>query len=192
MKRKSKGIEYIRFDAGNCFLKTAAKCKDADVIIPEKVLFKGVVKAIDREAFRKNIKLKSIVIPDGVEHIGRFAFASCKNLERISLSGALKTIGEGAFYKCEALTDIKVGGSLEKLYATSFAESGYWKCRENWKDGLLYLGKWVIGCNGQYDEYVISPDTVGIAADVFVEEQHVKRTKNEEYDRALELFNVAM
>lgn len=161
-------------------------CKNLEHI----VLPQGL-KSIGRGAFRHCEKLKSIVLPSTVTSLSFETFACCYSLESIDLSHIL-TIGKYAFAECESLVDITVGNSIEKIDATSFRDSGYYKHHANWKDGLLYLGKWVIGCNGSVDEYVVQSDTVGIASDVFANEWHIKRTKNPEYDDVLDWFNAAL
>ena len=237
MKKASKGMKYTRRGAGVCSLSNVDGCRDADIIIPEQVLFKGRVIEIDNYAFRNNAQIKSFVIPEGIVSIGDYAFENCKNLEIVVLPQSLKSIGRGAFMhcenlksillpstvtslsvetfaccyslesidlshiltigkyaftECESLVDITVGDIIEKIDATSFRDSGYYKHHANWKDGLLYMGKWVIGCNGSTGEYVIRSGTVGIASDVFATEWHIKRTKNPEYDDVLDWFNAAL
>lgn len=237
MRKASKGIKYTRRGAGVCSLHSADGCRDADIIIPEQVLFKGRVIEIDNYAFRNNAQIKSVVIPEGIVSIGDNAFENCKKLEHIVLPQSLKSIGRGAFRhcenlksvvlsstvtslsvetfaccyslegidlshiltigkyafaKCESLVDITIGDALEEIDASSFRDSGYFKHHENWKDGLLYLGKWVVGCNGSTGEYAIRPGTVGIASDAFANEWHVKRTQNPEYDDVLDWFNAAL
>ena len=237
MKKSSKGMKYTRRGAGVCSLSNVDGCRDADIIIPEQVLFKGSVIEIDNYAFRNNAQIKSVVIPEGIVSIGDYAFENCKNLEYVVFPQSLKSIGRGAFMhcekvnriilpstiveiatetfaccyslesidlshiltigkyafaECESLVDITIGDALKKIDATSFRDSRYYKHHANWKDGLLYLGKWVIGCNGSVDEYAVQSDTVGIASDVFAIEWHIKRTKNPEYDDVLNWFNAAL
>lgn len=237
MKKASKGLEYTQHETGVCSLSSAVKCKATNVIIPEKVLFKGKVVEIDQYAFRNHTRMKSIVIPEGVVSIGNMAFENCKNLEHVVLPQSLKSIGSAAFinchqlksivlpatitsiasntfaycpslesmdlryihsigryafYKCDSLTDIVISDDVTKIEASAFQYSGYYKQHKNWKNGLLYLGKWLIGCNGSLNEYIIKKDTIGIAADAFVEDQHVKRTKNPEYNDVWESFYMAL
>jgi hypothetical protein len=237
MKKASKGMKYTRRGAGVCSLSKVDGCRDADIIIPEQVLFKGRVIEVDNYAFRNNAQIKSVVIPEGIVSIGDYAFENCKNLEYVVFPQSLKSIGRGAFMHCEklnrivlpspiveittetfaccyslesidlshiraigksafaqcdSLVDIAMGDCLAEIDTTSFRDSGYFKHHANWKDGLLYLGKWVIGCNGSVDEYAVQSDTVGIASDVFANEWHIKRTKNPEYDDVLDWFNAAL
>ena len=161
-------------------------CKNLEhIVLPQSL------KSIDRGAFRHCENLKSVVLPSTVTSLSVETFACCYSFESIDLSH-IRAIGKYVFAECESLVDITVGDSIEKISTTTFRDSGYYKHHANWKDGLLYLGKWVIGCNGSVDEYVIRSGTVGIASDVFANEWHVKRTQNPEYDDVLDWFNAAL
>ncbi len=157
----------------------------------ERVVLPQSLKSIGRGAFRHCEKLKRIVFPSTITSIAAEAFACCFRLESVDLSH-MRAIGKDAFSECDSLKEIAVGDGIEEIYATSFRNSEYYKHHSNWKDGLLYLGKWIIGCKGSMDEYRIKKDTVGIASDVFRDEWHIKRTKNPEYDDAMEKLDTAM
>lgn len=237
MKKRSKRIEYVRCGKNACLLWSAYKCKDTEVVIPNKVLFKGRVVAIDKFAFSDNNRMKSVIIPSDVVSIGESAFDNCENLETVVLPKELKSIGtesfknckklksilfpptviaiaaksfvgccclesidlshvrsigERAFEGCDSLSDIKISDGVEEINANSFRDSGYFNEQANWENGLLRLGKWVIGSKGTKNEYVIKKDTVGIASDVFNNEWHVKRTSNPEYESERETYEAAM
>ena len=136
-------------------------------------------------------KLKSIVLPSTITAISAETFACCYSLESVDLSN-IHMVGKYAFAKCDSLKDIVIGAEFEEIYASSFQDSGYCKHHGNWKDGLLYLGKWVIGCNGLLDEYIVKSNTIGIATDTFADEQHVKRTPNPMFDYLQEQYQIAM
>ena len=159
-------------------------CKKLELVVLPQSL-----KSIGRGAFMHCEKLRSIVLPSMITAIATETFACCYSLESIDLSH-IHAIGKYAFAQCDSLVDIAMGDCLEEIDATSFRDSGYCKHLVNWKDGLLYLGKWVIGCKGEIDEYIIKKDTVGIAADVFANEWHIKRTKNPEYDYVLDCLEL--
>ena len=48
-------------------------------------------------AFKKNISLKEVNIPNTVKTIGPFGFLGCRNLESVILSEGITEIGQGAF-----------------------------------------------------------------------------------------------
>ena len=119
-------------------------------------------------------------MPPTVTEIEAFSFSGCSSIESIDLS-SVRTVGAYAFHQCSSLTDIKVGDNLKSVDATAFFETGYFRDKKNFEDGLLYLGKWVNGCDGSREEYTLRADTVGIAANAFFDGQHVKRTENPNY-----------
>lgn len=168
---------------GNCAFEN---CKNLELVVLPQSL-----KSIGRGAFMHCEKLKSIVLPSMITDISVETFACCYSLKSIDLSN-IHTVGKYAFAKCDSLKDIVIGAELEEIYASSFQDSGYCMHHGNWKNGLLYLGKWVIGCKGAIDECILKKDTMGIAADVFANEWHIKRTKNPEYDHVLDWFNAAL
>ena len=157
----------------------------------ERIVLPHTLKSIGRGAFMHCEKLKSIVLPETVTSISAETFACCYSLKNIDLSN-IHTVGEYAFAKCDSLNNIAIGDALAEIYASSFQDSGYYIHRENWKDGLLYLGKWVAGCNGLLDEYIVKSNTIGIAADTFADEQHVKRTPNPMFNYLQEQLQIAM
>lgn len=65
---------------------------------------------IGDEAFSHllNPNLKTIILPEGVEHIGKAAFNECPRLEHITLPASLRTIGDCAFQECGALQELTI------------------------------------------------------------------------------------
>ena len=63
------------------------------------------------EAFT-NLRIKKLVIENGVSSIGAIAFMGCKNLTSIEISDSVTSIGEGAFRDCTGLTSIDIPDAL--------------------------------------------------------------------------------
>ena len=78
--------------------------------------------AIDSRAFAGNETLRSVVVPEGVEHIFDGAFANCAALERVVLPRSLTTIGSEAFAGCAALREIVLPDHLHELGADVFRD----------------------------------------------------------------------
>lgn len=157
----------------------------------ESVILPRGLKTIGRGAFSHCGKLKNIELPLTVTVIADGTFAHCYSLTDIDLPH-VRAIGEHAFAACDSLSNIVIGNGVEEIDATSFLDSGLYKHRGNWKGGLLYVGKWVVGCNGIGAGYTIEKDTAGIASNVFVNEWHVKRTANPMYAYLEEQYQIAM
>ncbi len=84
--------------------------------------------AIGDNAFGFCLKLKEIVIPEGVEAIGDKAFSTCQKLERVSLPASLKSIGRLAFLNCSSLREISIPNGV-----TNFAYDAFFgtPCKES-------------------------------------------------------------
>lgn len=80
---------------------------DATVDIPE-TLGGYPVAVIDDGAFCYNQKIKTVNIPETVEHIGMDAFLYCENLAEVNFSGYFAELDEEAFAYCTSLTEILV------------------------------------------------------------------------------------
>ena len=108
-----------------------------DVIIPEQI--EGIpVTRIDGEAFRDNVNIKSVSMPDSITYIEAGAFANCSELTEVSLSKKLANIEAHAFYNCDKITEIEIPKSLVKTetaylyeYAGGFVYGPFYGC-----DGL--------------------------------------------------------
>ena len=91
---------------------SAAPTKDATkVTVPSEATINGVtykVVAIEKNAFAKNKKLKSVTIGANVEEIGESAFGKCTNLKKVTIPSNVKKIGKGAFSGCKKLKQITI------------------------------------------------------------------------------------
>ncbi|OOM78336.1 autolysin [Clostridium puniceum] len=82
--------------------------KDAILIIPS--VINGVpVKEIGENAFKNNLKIVSVTIPDSVTIIGRCAFEGCSNLKSVTIPLGIKEVNSEAFKWCSNLTNINAG-----------------------------------------------------------------------------------
>ena len=67
------------------------------------------------------VKIKKIVLGDGITQIGNFAFAGCTNLQEIVFPQKnLKKIKENVFYGCSSLKEFIVPEGVESLGDSSF------------------------------------------------------------------------
>ena len=86
------------------------------VLVPER-------KRYDSEALARKDRIRTVMIPEGIEDIGEEAFADCPRLESISIPTSLKKLGEGAFSNCHGLADAEgfviVGGVLFNYYGSN-------------------------------------------------------------------------
>ena len=90
------------------------------VFLPSRYNGKDVT-SIAECGFNHCYSIVSVVIPNSVTSIGDYAFGSCKNLKSVSIGDNVTYIGSRAFY-----------------------ETPLFDNADNWKDGALYIGKYLI------------------------------------------------
>ena len=111
------------------------------------------------EAFKDNVSLNKIVVPnsitsignntfegcknliyaslgDGIEIISNNLFSNCENLKEIILGNNLKTISSFAFYKCNSLTNIVIPNTVSLIETNAFRE-----CNNLEEITLPFVGK---------------------------------------------------
>lgn len=130
------GLNYEIIDGYSCRLVYGADLYSGDVIIPEKVFFKGQpynVTEIDECAFTayiftveerthySNPTLTSVSLPLTLTKIGKYAFAGCSGLSQVDIPASVTSIGEEAFAGCSSLTQVNIPASVTSIGAGAFA-----------------------------------------------------------------------
>ena len=85
-----------------------------------------------------------LVIPNNVTEIKNAAFYNCKSLTSVTIPDSVTSIGDVAFYNCSSLENVTLSDSLTSIGMSVFSGTGYYKNTENWQDGVLYIGKYLI------------------------------------------------
>lgn len=93
----------------------------------KKVIIKKGVTSISKEAFWKCKNLKSVSIPKTVKEIGWYSFSGT-GLEKITIPSSVKTIGQEALGNCKSLKKITMPGNfkLKTMPADDMAECITW------------------------------------------------------------------
>ena len=104
--------------------------KQSKVTIPSTVLIDGVkykVTAIEKNAFKNNKKIKTVIIGKNVKNIGAKAFYGCKNLKNITIKTTkltAKTVGSKAFKGTPKSATVKVPKKSLKAYKKFLVKKG--------------------------------------------------------------------
>lgn len=86
--------------------------KDSILIIPS--VINGVpVKEIGEDAFKNNLKLASVTIPDSVTNIENCAFEGCSNLISVTIPLSVEVVHSDSFKWCSNLIDINADKMTE-------------------------------------------------------------------------------
>ena len=126
----------------------------------KEVAFSGNLSSIGEKAFYNCTSLVDVNIPKGV--INNSAFSNCSSMSIATLGDGVTGIGESAFENCISLHTIKLGEGVTSIGARAFLDTKWYR---DHADGVLYLGKWLIGYKNikPKNSYAIVSGTKGIA-----------------------------
>ncbi|MBQ4450352.1 MAG: leucine-rich repeat protein [Prevotella sp.] len=88
----------------------------------KKVVIEDGVTSIGNHAFGNCSSAISIAIPNTVASIGDYAFSHCSGLTSITIPESVKSIGDGAFSGCSELTSITIPSSVTSIGSYAFLE----------------------------------------------------------------------
>ncbi|MCI9077731.1 MAG: leucine-rich repeat domain-containing protein [Lachnospiraceae bacterium] len=172
----SENLKTIKVSAGNsnyCTLDGILYNKDFSTLIKAPVTIESCtipesVSAINNNAFEKCRKLTDISIPENVTSIGDYVFMECTSLTEINVPESVKSIGDYAFYSCVKLNTISVPDGLTSIGNKILYNTPYYYNPDNWDNGALYLGNYLLNTKDITGYYKIREGTTIIAACAFL------------------------
>jgi hypothetical protein len=78
------------------------------------------IESIPQDAFRGNVLITKVLLPDTVKSLGIMSFAYCSKISEIKLSNAITTLPGNAFESCTTLTYIKIPKSVKTIQSNAF------------------------------------------------------------------------
>lgn len=88
------------------------------------------------------------------------------SISAVEIPNSVKFINYGALYGCRDLKNIKIGNGVRKIDELAFNNTTYSNNKKNWKNGLLYVGNYLVDSKSQ-KKYTIRNGTKLIAKGVF-------------------------
>jgi len=85
------------------------------------LVFGESVNVIPRSAFRYQINITSITIPNSVTSIGAYAFSECTGLASLTIGDSVAIIGEYAFLNCRGLSSLNIPNMVTNIGERSFS-----------------------------------------------------------------------
>ncbi len=99
----SSGLTYERIQDGYSVVSGLGTCADIDLFIPPETPEGDYVIGIASKAFKGQVSLKTVELPEGMTSIGSEAFVGCGSLEEIIIPDSVIQVGFSAFSECSLL-----------------------------------------------------------------------------------------
>ena len=97
---------------------TACENTEENIVIPQQIDGQKVIK-IGSQVFKRN-KIKTVLLPEGIEEIGKKAF-SLSSVKEINFPESLKIIEESAFDSCSSLEKAFLGQNTQYIGSKAFS-----------------------------------------------------------------------
>jgi len=111
-------------------------------------------------------KLESVVINGNISN----AFQNCTNLKSVVIGEDVTAIQHNAFENCVKLSNITIGDNVTSIGSKAFDNTAYYNKEDNWENGVLYIGKYLIKANPTLSgEYTVKEGTLCIADNAFAD-----------------------
>ncbi len=98
------------------------------------IILPNGLQAIGSEAFSDCTSLTAVHFPEGLQEIGQYAFSDCTSLTAVHFPEGLQVIGQNAFLDCTRLTTIICNASIPPYTYGTFSFS-----YETYQDAIVYV-----------------------------------------------------
>ena len=114
-----------------------------------------------------NSEISSANIRQGTRGIADSTFRGFSSLTSVTMPDSLSFIGFYAFNGCRSLASVTIGNGVTFIDNGAFDDTAYYHNDENWENGILYLGNWLLKAAQTIEDTEIHPGTRGIACYAF-------------------------
>ena len=141
-------------------------CKKlTDFIIPKTVV------SIKSEAVSYCDSLISLASESGslLTSMDGGAFQRCGSLKSVNFENSkqLAYLGSYVFYECQQLSNIILPNNIMNINQGAFSDTAYYNDLNNWNDGCLYIGDYLIKVNSEVKFVQVRNNTICIVDDAF-------------------------
>ncbi len=148
------GIIYSVYD-NECAVVGCENELSGDVKVRDYVDGKVVV-AIGEEAFRNQLSISSVELPDTITTIGDSAFLGCANLLSFDMPESVVNLGKAVFQRCKNLKSVKLSSNIITVPESIFEGCTSLEKVELSDDVHVFSGKCFFGCSSL--ECFVFPD----------------------------------
>ncbi len=183
-----------------CTLLTEIQLPDSLTTI-EKDAFRGCkllksanirgVDKIENGTFNGCEILSGVEFSEKLWSVGDYAFANCRALKSVNLKW-VRSVGEGAFKNCTSLIEITLPYLPGEIGIGAFDDCGFQYDKKLWKDQLLIVDDYVIGCSPIEGAYKLGNNIKCILRGAFDNAKKVVTVKNENYQQEKEYYDKRM
>ncbi len=138
-----------------------------NLTIPSKISGINIVDT-EKYVFENCTSLESVTIPNSITNIGSYSFRGCSSLKTVNIKGIVSNIGVSAFENCTKLTTINLPNGITNILPNAFYNTAFYNDESNWKNGVLYLNKYLIKVKENIKgDFIPRDDTQAFAAEAF-------------------------
>lgn len=115
------------------------------------------------------------VIKDGTKVIADSAFSwyGCNGLCSVVIPDSVVSIGNGAFFGCADLENITIGDNVDFIGWDAFSDTAYYYDENNWDNGVLYVGKYLLEADYVVGDYKVKDGTILVCDEAFNNQDHL-------------------
>ena len=134
-------IKSVEFEEG---ITSITDCLFANCENLSEAKFPSTLLDFGNNSFKNCTSLKSIEIPKNMKILSGGAFSECTNLKKVVIPKNIEEIEWSVFEDCTSLDDIVIENDNVIIDHNAFLNTGYYNNKENWDNGILYLGKYLL------------------------------------------------